>query len=43
MSLGYARWLQLPIKWLSQLRPLYNVDGSENKSRHILFYMDLQV
>ena len=43
MSLGYAQWLQLPIKQLSQLRPLYNVDGSENKSRRLLFYMDLQV
>ena len=43
MSLGYARWLQLPIKRLSQPRPLYNVDGSENKSRCLLFYTDLQV
>ena len=43
MSLGYARWLQLPIKQLSQPRPLYNIDGSENKSGHLLFYMDLQV
>ena len=43
MSLGYARWLQLPIKQLSQLQPLYNVDGLENKSGHLLFYTDLQV
>ena len=43
MSLGYARWLQLPIKQLSQPQPLYNVDGSENKSGHLLFYTDLQV
>ena len=43
MNLGYAQWLQLPIKWLSQPRPLYNVDGSENKSGHLLFYTDLQV
>ena len=43
MSLGYAQWLQLPIKQLSQPRPLYNVDGSENKSGHLLFYTDLQV
>ena len=43
MSLGYAQWLQLPIKWLSQPRPLYNVDGSENKSGCLLFYTDLQV
>ena len=43
MNLGYARWLQLPIRRLSQPRPLYNVDGSENKSGHLLFYTDLQV
>ena len=43
MSLGYARWLRLLIKRLSQPRPLYNVDGTENKSGHLLFYTDLQV
>ena len=43
MNLGYARWLRLPIKRLSQPRPLYNVDGSENKSGRLLFYTDLQV
>ena len=43
MSLGYARWLQLLIKWLSQPWPLYNVNGSENKSGCLLFYTDLQV
>ena len=43
MSLEYARWLQLPIKRLLQPRPLYNVDGSENKSGCLLFYTNLQV
>ena len=43
MSLGYTQWLQLPIKRLSQSRLLYNVDRSENKSGHLLFYTDLQV
>ena len=43
MSLGYAQWLQLPIKRLSQPRLLYNVDGSENKSGRLLFYTILQV
>ena len=43
MNLEYARWLQLPIKRLLQPRPLYNVDGSENKSGCLLFYTDLQV
>ena len=43
MNLGYTCWLCLPIKCLSQPRPLFNVDGSENKSRQLLFYMDLQL
>ena len=43
MNLGYAWWLHLPIWCLSQLRPLFNVDGSENKSGQLLFYTDLQV
>ena len=43
MNLGYAQWLHLPIKQLSQLQPLYNIDGSENKSGQLLFYTDLQV
>ena len=43
MNLGYTWWLHLPIKWLSQLRPLYNIDGLENKSGQLLFYTDLQV
>ena len=43
MNLGYAQWLHLPIKCLSQPQPLFNVDGSENKSGQLLFYTDLQV
>ena len=43
MNLGYTQWLHLPIKWLSQPWPLFNVDGSENKSGWLIFYMDLQV
>ena len=43
MNLGYAQWLHLPIKQLSQPQPLYNVNGSENKSGWLLFYTDLQV
>ena len=43
MNLGYTWWLHLPIKWLSQPQPLYNVDRSENKSGQLLFYTDLQV
>ena len=33
MNLDYARWLKLPIKELKQHQPLFNVDGTENKSR----------
>ena len=43
MNLGYAWWLHPPIKHLSQPGPLFNVDGSENKSGQLLFYTDLQV
>ena len=43
MSLGYAQWLQLPIKWLAKSWPLFNVNGTENKSGQLHFYTDLQV
>jgi hypothetical protein len=43
MNLFYAKWLKLPIKRLPQPRKLYNVDGTENKSRELQFYTDLQV
>ena len=42
MNLDYARWLKLPIKELKQHRPLFNVDGMENKSRVLHYYTDLQ-
>ena len=42
MNLDYARWLKLPIKELKQHCPLFNVDGMENKSRALCYYMDLQ-
>ena len=43
MNLSYARWLRLPIKQLPIPRPLYNVDGTENKSGELRFYTDLNV
>jgi hypothetical protein len=43
LNLSYAKWLKLPIKRLPQPRKLFNVDGTENKSRELQFYMDLQV
>ena len=42
MNLDYARWLKLPIKELRQHRPLFNVDGTENKSEALHYYTDLQ-
>ena len=42
MNLDYARWLKLPIKELKQHHPLFNVDGMENKSGALHYYMDLQ-
>ena len=43
MSLQYARWLQLPIQQLKAPRPLFNVDGTENKQGHIQYYADLNL
>ena len=42
MNLDYARWLKLPIKELKQHQPLFNVDGTENKSGVLHYYTDLQ-
>ena len=43
MNLGYAKWLRLPIKQLPEPRPMYNVDGTENKSGKLEYYTDLQI
>jgi len=43
MSLTYAKWLKLSFKHLAQERPLFNVDGSTNKSGSIKYYTDLEM
>src|SRR5712672_555302 len=43
MSLTYAKWLKLSFKRLSHERPLYNVDGTTNKTGLLKYYVDLQV
>ena len=43
MSLAYTNWLWLPIKQLPQLRPVLNVNSTENKSGKLKYYMDLNV
>jgi len=43
MNLTYAKWLKLPFKCLAQEQPLYNVDGSTNKSGCIKYYVDLEM
>jgi hypothetical protein len=43
MNLQYAKWLCLPIKQLLQARPLYNINGTENKSRTLHYYIDLAI
>jgi len=43
MSLTYAKWLKLPFKRLAQEQPLFNVDGSTNKSGSIKYYTDLEM
>ncbi len=41
MSLQYAKYLQLPIKVLSEPRRLFNVDGTRNKAGDLKYYTDL--
>ena len=43
MNLAYMTWLHLPIKQLENLRPLYNIDRTENKSGRLKYYTDLEV
>ena len=43
MNLAYAKWLRLPIKQLPEPRPVLNVDGTENKSRKLKYYTNLNV
>ena len=43
MSLTYTKWLKLPFKHLAQECPLFNVDGSTNKSGSIKYYTDLEM
>ena len=43
INMQYTKELQLPIKWLQQLRPIYNIDGTRNKNRDIKHYTDLKM
>jgi len=43
MNLAYAKWLKLPFKRLPYERPLFNVDGTTNKTGSLKYYTDLQV
>jgi len=43
MSLEYAKWLGLPIKWLPKPHTLLNVDRTLNKQGKLEYYTDLQV
>jgi hypothetical protein len=42
MNLDYAKYLRLPIQRLKEPRKLFNVDGTPNKSRELLYFTDLQ-
>ena len=42
MNLTYAKWLRLSIKKMDMPWKLFNVDGMENKSRELQYYVDLQ-
>jgi len=41
MNLAYAKWLKLPFKRLPYVRPLFNVDGTMNKTGSLKYYVDL--
>jgi hypothetical protein len=43
INLSYAKWLRLPVKQLLQPRPVLNVDGMENKSGKLNYYIDINV
>jgi hypothetical protein len=43
MNLAYAKWLRLPIKQLSEPRPVLNIDEMENKSGRLKYYTDLNI
>jgi hypothetical protein len=43
MNLTYAKWLKLLIQKLPQLRRIFNIDGTTNKSGDLQFYTDLEV
>src|ERR1700747_2831123 len=43
MSLSYAKWLGLPIKTLETPRPIFNINGTTNRSRDLHHYTDLKV
>jgi hypothetical protein len=43
MNLQYVQWLRLPIKRLPYKQNPFNVDGTENKSGKLKYYMDLEV
>jgi hypothetical protein len=43
MNLEYAKYLHMLIQHLKELRKLFNVDGTPNKSGELQFFTDLQV
>jgi hypothetical protein len=43
MNLTYAKWLKLPIQQLPQLRKIFNVDRTTNKSGDLQYYTNLKV
>ena len=43
MSLQYAKYLQLLIQQLPKTQPVFNIDGTPNKSGEIQYYTNLEV
>ena len=40
---SYAQQLKLPVKHLPYTQPVYNIDGTLNKNRHIHSYTNLEM
>jgi hypothetical protein len=43
MNLEYTKYLQMPIKHLKELRKLYNIDRTPNRSGELQYFLDIQM
>jgi hypothetical protein len=43
MNLEYTKYLQMPIKHLKELRKLYNIDRTPNRSGELQYFLNIQM